>query len=110
MPSAPPEQLYPELPSDNFRLTRICEIQTEISLEIENYRNVAVKCKKTQTAKHYVAVGLGSHSAALSATGIVLSLTGPGIIVGVPVGAVGAFCGAGSVGLTSFSRKLTGNF
>ena len=56
--------------------------------------------KKAQTATHYVAVGLDSLSAALSASAIALSLTGPGIIVNTPFEAVGAFCGAGSAGLT----------
>ena len=38
MPSALPEQLYPELPPDNFRLSRICKFQREIPGEIENNR------------------------------------------------------------------------
>ena len=62
--------------------------------------------KKAQTATHYNAVGLGSLSAALSASAIALSLTGPEIIVDAPFGAVGTFCGAGSAGLTSLSKKL----
>lgn len=43
---------------------------------------------------HYVAVGLGSLWAALSASGIALSLTDPGIIADAPLDAVGAFCEA----------------
>ena len=107
MPSAHPEQLYPELLPNNFRLIRTCEIQKEISDEIENYRKVAKKYKKVQTVAHYVTVGLGSLSATLLTSGIALSLTGPGIIVCAPLGLVGAFCRAGSVGSTiSLSRKL----
>ena len=41
-------------------------------------------------------MGLDSLSAVLSTTGVALSLIGPGIIVGAPLGAVGAFCSAGS--------------
>lgn len=43
----------------------------------------------------------------LSTTGVALSLKGPGIIVGAPLGAVGAFCGAGSVGRKSLCKKLS---
>lgn len=62
--------------------------------------------KKAQSATHYVAVGLGSLSVTLWASSIALSLTGPGIIVGAPLDAVGAFSGAGSAALTSLSKKL----
>ena len=50
MPSALPEQLYPELPPDNFRLSRICK-NSEGKVKIK---------KKAPIAMHYVAVGLGS--------------------------------------------------
>lgn len=77
MPSALPKQQYPEV-------TRIFKIQKEVSGEIKNYRKIAKKYNKAQTATHYVAVGLGCLWAAPSASGIALTLTGPGIIVGAP--------------------------
>ena len=50
LPSAPLERIYPELPPDNFRLSRIGDVKKQISEEIENYRKVAKKYKKAQTA------------------------------------------------------------
>lgn len=78
LPSSPPEKIYSELLPYNFRLSR------NGAEEIEKYRKVAKKYKKAQTATHDTAVGLDSLSAVLSTTGVALSLTGPGIIVGAP--------------------------
>ena len=65
----------------NYIYKTIIYIKKEIFGEIENYRKVAEKYKKAQTATYYVAVSLGSLSAAHSASGNALSLTGHGIIV-----------------------------
>lgn len=106
LPSGPPEKLYLELPRDNFRLSRIGNIEKQISEEIENYRKVNKKYIKAQTAMHFTAIGLSSLLAALTTTGVALTLTGPGIIISAPLGAVAAFCGAGSAVLTNLSKKL----
>jgi len=65
------------------------------------------KYKEAQDATHYVAVRLGSPSAALSASGIAASLTGPGIIVSALLGSLGAICGACSAGLTGLGETLS---
>ena len=83
LPSAPASapELYPELPgADNFRLTRITEIEKNSFNEAEHYRTVAKKYKKAQTATHYTPVGLCSVTAALSVSGVATSLTGPRVI------------------------------
>jgi len=49
------------------------------------------KYKKAQTATHYTAVGLGSVAAALSVAGVATSLTGPGAIIGAPLGGIATF-------------------
>ena len=54
----------------------------------------------------YTPVGLSSLLAALSTTSVTLSLNGPEIIISAPLGAVCAFCGAGSAVLTNLSKKL----
>ena len=105
LPSAPPDQLYPKLPPDNFRLSRIGDIQNKFRKKTKTIEMSPKNTKKAQTATHYVAVGLGSLSAALSAFAIALSLTVPGIIVDAPFCAVGAFCGAGYAGLTLASAR-----
>jgi len=109
LPSAPASapELYPELPgADNFRLTRITEIEKNSFNEAEHYRTVAKKYKKAQTATHYTAVGLGSVAAALSVSGVATSLTGPGVIIGVPLGGIAALLGAASAALAETSKQL----
>ena len=109
LPSARPSvpELYPELPvTDNFRLTRITEIEKNISNEAEHYKTVAKKYKKFQTATHYTAVGLGSVAAALLVSGVATSLTGPGVILGAPLGGIAALLRAASAALAETSKKL----
>lgn len=77
LPSAPPEKLYPELLPDNFRLSRIGNKK-------KFWKNRELQKSRQQTATHYTNVGLGSLAAALSTTGVALSLKGPGIIAGAP--------------------------
>jgi len=79
LPSAPPEKLYPELLPDNFRLSRIGNIEKK-----NFWKNRELQKSRQQTATHYTAFGLGSLAAALSTTGVALSLTGPGIIAVAP--------------------------
>ena len=60
MPSALPEQLYPELPPDNFRLSRICKNSEGNSRRNRKQQKIKVKIKKkAPIAMHYVAVGFG---------------------------------------------------
>ena len=110
LPSAPPadieNQLYPNIPSDNFRLTEISKIEKEISAEVEHYRLVLKKYKKARKAVHYSAVGLGSVAAALSSGAIAASLTGIGIVVGAPVAGVAACTGAVSTTLTVLNKTI----
>ena len=95
LPSVPPtdieNQLYPNLPSDNFQLTEISKIEKEISTEVEHYRLVLKKYKKARKAV----------AAALSSGAIAASLTGVGIVVGMPVARVAA-----STTLTILNKKL----
>ncbi|KAL9983858.1 hypothetical protein ACROYT_G006099 [Oculina patagonica] len=96
LPSAPAygdreeTQLYPSLPTnaENFRLTEISKIEKEISAEAEHYRLVLKKYKKVRKVIHYSVVCLGAVTAALSSGAVATSLTGVGIVIGVPVAAV----------------------
>jgi len=55
-PSAPPaeieNQLYPNIPADNFRLTEISKIEKEISDEVEHYRLVLKRYRKARKVVH----------------------------------------------------------
>ncbi|XP_031554479.1 uncharacterized protein LOC116291451 [Actinia tenebrosa] len=47
-------------------------------------------------------------SVALTGTGVATSLTGPGIVVGVPLASVGAVCGIVSAVTTGIIKQLSG--
>ncbi|KAL9979162.1 hypothetical protein ACROYT_G016781 [Oculina patagonica] len=114
LPSAPAygdreeTQLYPSLPTnaENFRLTEISKIEKEISAEAEHYRLVLKKYKKVRKVIHYSVVCLGAVTAALSSGAVATSLTGVGIVIGVPVAAVAGISGAASTGLSVINKKL----
>jgi len=50
-------------------------------------------------------VGLCSVTAALSVSGVATSLTGPGVIIGVPLGGIAVLFGATSAALAETSKK-----
>ena len=113
LPSAPAEietQLYPNLPAttnaENFRLTEISKIEKEMSDEVEHYRIVLKKYKKVRKVIHYSMVSLGTLTAVLSSGAFATSLTGVGIVIGVPVAAVAALSGGTSTGLSVINKKL----
>jgi len=113
-PSVPPAEnerrIYPSLPktmnAENFRLTEISRIEKEISAEVEHYRLVLKKYKKARKALHYSLVGLGAFTAVLSSGAVAISLTGVGIVVGVPVAGIATLSGAVSTGLSVVNKKL----
>ena len=64
-PSAPPEQIYPDLPSD-FRMGKINEISATLRYEVDHYRAVAKKYKRTKKFVNYGAGGTSVLSAVFS--------------------------------------------
>ena len=114
IPSAPPgegsetkqyAQLYPNLPAD-FQLTKISEIEKQISDEVEHYRLVLKKYKKVRKVIKYSVAGLGFATTVLSLGAVATSLIGVGIVVGAPLGAVGAICGVVSTTMTVINKKI----
>ena len=84
LPSAPP-QLYPmqeltQLNAEDFRLKKINDLLKELSNEVEHYRQVAKKYKRSHSMVHASAVGLGSLSVGLSSGALATALTGFGIV------------------------------
>ena len=102
--------LYPNLlttpNAENFRLTEICKYLREISDEIEHYRLVLKKYKKVREVIHYSGVCLGIMTKVLSSGAVGTSLTGFGILVGVPLGGISIFSGGASAGLSVINKKL----
>ena len=109
-PSAPPE-LYPmqelkQLNGEDFRLKKINDLLKELSDEVEHYRQVAKKYKRSHSMVHTSAVGLGSLSVGLSSGALATALTGFGIVASPALAGVATICGLGSVGFAAASKRL----
>ena len=114
LPSAPPhqpQQLYPtheltQLNAEDFRLKKINDLLKELSDEVEHYRQVAKKCKRSHSIVHTSAVGLGSLSVGLSSGALATALTGFGIVASPALAGVATLCGLASVGFAATSKRL----
>ena len=112
LPSAPPQQpLYPmqeltQLNAEDFRLKKINDLLKELSDEVEHYRQVAKKYKRSHSMAHTSAVGLGSLSVGLSSGALATALTGFGIIASPALAGVATLCGLVSVGFAATSKRL----
>ena len=110
LPSAPP-QLYPmqeltQLNAEDFRLKKINDLLKELSDEVEHYRQVAKKYKRSHSMVHTSAVGLGTLSVGLSSGALATALTGFGIVASPALAGVATICGLGSVGFAAVSQKV----
>ena len=117
LPSAPAydqtqqQQLYPmqeltQLNAEDFRLKKINDLLKELSDEVEHYRQVAKKYKRSHSMVHASAVGLGSLSVGLSSGALATALTGFGIVASPALAGVATLCGLGSVGFAAASKRL----
>ena len=111
LPSAPPQQLYPmqeltQLNAEDFRLKKINDLLKELSDEVEHYRQVAKKYKRSHSMVHTSAVGLGSLSVGLSSGALATALTGFGIVASPALSGVATLCGLASVGFAAASKRL----
>ena len=116
LPSAPvydqtQQQLYPmselaQLNAEDFRLKKINDLLKELSDEVEHYRQVAKKYKRSHSIIHTSAIGLGSLSAGLSSGALATTLTGLGIVASPALAGVAAVFGLASVGFTAVSKRL----
>ena len=108
LPSAP---LYPmdelrQLNGEDFRLKKINDLLKELSDEVEHYRKVAKKYKRSHSMVHTSAVGLGSLSVGLSSGALATALTGFGIVASPALAGVATLCGLASVGFAAASKRL----
>ena len=103
-PSAP-LQMYPDLPSD-FRIKKINEISAAIHGEVDHYRTVAKKYKRT---KKFVNWGAGSSSvlsAVFSSASFGSAISVIGLPATIPLGGVAGGFALVSSGLIVASKKL----
>jgi len=103
------DAIYPEVPTtgENFRLHKVNMALAQLGSEVKHYENVRKKYAKMRGILHKTAVAAGTLSVILTGSGVATSLTGPGILVGVPLSAVGGLLGLISAICTVFTRKLT---
>ena len=116
LPSAPSpaydqtqqQQLYPtheltQLNAEDFRLKKINDLLKELSDEVEHYRQVAKKYKRSHSMVHWF---IGSLSVGLSSGALATALTGFGIVASPALAGVATLCGLASVGFAATSKRL----
>jgi len=104
-PSAPPEQIYPDLPSD-FRMRKINEISATLRGEVDHYRAVAKKYKRTKKFVNYGAGGTSVLSAVFSSASFGSAISVIGLPATIPLGSVAGGFALVSSGLIVASKKL----
>ena len=104
--------LYPKVPTapndegHSFRLQKICDIQTALKNSIAHYQGVRKKYTRSRAILNGVALTTGSLSVILSASGLAVSLSGLGIVVGVPLGAIGGIFGIVSASMVKIGKRI----
>ena len=104
-PSAPPEQIYPVLPSD-FRMKKINEISAALHGEIDHYRTVAKKYKRTKKFVNWGAGGSSVLSAVFSSASFGSAISVIGLPATIPLGGVAGGFALVSSALIVTSKKL----
>ena len=118
IPSAPPQQIYPQLPADSqgdthndsqgdLRLKKISDCQTEIQNEISHYKKHLKKYKRARYIVHNSSTFASVTSSTMTAGGLAISLSGVGVIVGAPITGVAALFGFVTAAFGIVERKLS---
>ena len=107
-------EIYPQLPESSsnpnptgFRLQKSCDALKDIENELKHYDNILKKYNRARGIFTKTSVGSGVLSIILSGSGLTTSLTGLGAVIGIPLGALGGFCGVVSVGCAFASKRLS---
>ena len=103
IPSAPP--LYPSLTED-FRLKKICDCQKELENEISHYQQISKKYKRVKSIADAIATSTGILTVLLSSSGLAVSLSGIGIVVGAPLAGIAGLMGLVSTAVGASSGRL----
>ena len=109
LPSAPPEQLYPELPTQpqpDFRMQKVSEISAALNKEVGHYRAVAKKYKRAKKVVNWSAAGSSVLSALFSSASFGSAISVVGLPATIPLGGVGGAFALASSGLIIASKKL----
>ncbi len=103
-------QIYPNVPhpqGDNFRLQKSYDALGSLEKEVKHYENVRKKYKRVQSTFSKLSMGTGVLSVVLGTSGLGTSLTGFGLVVGVPLGTLAGVFGLASVSCAAVSKRLS---
>lgn len=103
--------LYPilskETAGEDFRLHKINEILRDLQSQINHYEHVKNKYSRGKSIIQTISIGSSILSAFFTSGGIATSLTGPAIVIGIPLASVGGILSMLSSGCIIFSKRLT---
>ena len=108
-------EIYPQLPQnneptgENLRLTQSKEWLANLEKELDAWKNIYRKYKRTRSLFLNVASGSGTMSVALSAGGLGTAMTGVGLPVAVSLGALGGLCAVVSVFSGAWAKMISKN-
>ena len=106
-PSAPPEQIYPDLTyQSDFQMKKINEISATLHGEVDHYRGVAKKYKRTKMFVNLGACGSSVLSAVFSSASFGSAISVIGLPVTIPLGGVAGGFALVSSSLIVASKKL----
>ena len=109
LPSAPPGQIYPELPTQpqpDFRMQKVNEISAALNKEVGHYRAVAKKYKRAKKVVNWSAAGSSVLPALFSSASFGSAISVVGLPATIPLGGVGGAFALASSGLIIASKKL----
>ena len=106
MPSAPPENIYPQIRPPDFRMQKVNEISATMNKEVDHYRAVAKKYKRSKKVFNWSAAGSSVFSAAFSSASFGCALSFVGLPATIPLGVVGGSFALASSGLIIACKKL----
>ena len=106
LPSAPPENIYPQIRPPDFRMQKVNEISAALNKEVGHYRAVAIKYKRVKKVFNWSAAGSSFLSAAFSSASLGSALSFVGLPAAIPLGGVGGAFAIVSSGLIVASKRF----
>ena len=106
LPSAPPENIKPQIRPPDFRMQKVNEISAALNKEVVHYRSVAKKYKRAKKVFNWSAAGSSILSAAFSSASFGSALSFVGLAATIPLGVVGACFALASSGFIIACKKL----
>ena len=106
LPSAPPENIYPQIRPPDFRMQKVNEISAALNKEVGHYRAVAKKYKRVKKVFNWSAAGSSFLSAAFSSASLGSALSFVGLPAAIPLGGVGGAFAIVSSGLIIASKRF----